>query len=266
MLRRLARLTRRDNSALCNHEAMALEAGGHDSPDRKHSIEPVEHAPVYGLVVEHIRRAIHIGTFVAGDKLPPERELAKQINVSRTTVREAIRVLEGEGYLETRRGATGGVLVLDRGQAEERLAPLIRARLGELEQIIDFRLAVECRAARLAAIRRDDADLARLSSAFRTMEEGWETRRFRAADSSFHLGIAEAARNDWMRKAIEDARVAIWVPVDTITDNVFRTAQLHHGQILTAIREGDADSAEQAVAAHIETTREDLHKIAAATT
>ena len=266
MPRRLARLTRRDNSALCNHEAMALEAGGHDSPDRKHGIEPVEHAPVYGLVVEHIRRAIHIGTFVAGDKLPPERELAKQINVSRTTVREAIRVLEGEGYLEDARGATGGVLVLDRGQAEERLAPLIRARLGELEQIIDFRLAVD--AARPGW--RRSAATTRIShgsrAAFRTMEEGWETRRFRAADSSFHLGIAEAARNDWMRKAIEDARVAIWVPVDTITDNVFRTAQLHHGQILTAIREGDADSAEQAVAAHIETTREDLHKIAAATT
>jgi len=229
------------------------------------SIEPVEHAPVYGLVVEHIRRAIHIGSFVAGDKLPPERELAKQLNVSRTTVREAIRVLEGEGYLETRRGATGGVLVLDRGQAEERLAPIIRARLGELEQIIDFRLAVECSAARLAAIRRGDRDLARLASAFQIMEEGWETRRFRSADSAFHLGIAEAAQNDWMRKAIEDARVAIWVPVDNVTDNVFRTAQLHHGQILAAIHDGDADAAEAAVAAHIETARADLHKIASAT-
>jgi GntR family transcriptional repressor for pyruvate dehydrogenase complex len=227
-------------------------------------IEPVEHSPVYGLVVEHIRRAIHIGTFVAGDKLPPERELAKQINVSRTTVREAIRVLEGEGYLETHRGATGGVVVLDRGQAEERLAPLIRARLGELDQIIDFRLAVECRAARLAALRRDDDDIERLTNAFHTMEGGWETRSFRAADSAFHLGIAEAARNHWMRKAIEDARVAIWVPVDVVTDNVFRTAQLHHGQILAAVRDSDPDAAESAVAAHIESTRADLYKIASA--
>jgi len=234
-------------------------------PDDERGIQPVEHSPVYGIVVEHIRRAIHIGTFVAGDKLPPERELARQINVSRTTVREAIRVLEGEGYLETRRGATGGVLVLERGQAEERLAPLVRNRLEELEQIIDFRLAVECRAARLAALRRSDEDLDRLTSAFCTMEEGWETRRFRAADSAFHLGIAEAARNSWMRKAIEDARVAIWVPVDRINENVFRTAQLHHGQILAAIGEGDPDGAEAAVAAHIESTRSDLHKIASAT-
>ncbi len=98
------------------------------------------------------------------------------------------------------------------------------------------------------------------------MEEGWETRRFRAADSAFHLGIADAARNAWMRKAIEDARVAIWVPVDRINENVFRTAQLHHGQILAAIGDGDADGAEAAVAAHIESTRADLHKIAAAST
>ncbi len=233
-------------------------------PGTDRSIEPVEHAPVYGIVVDHIRRAIHIGTFVAGDKLPPERELAKQLNVSRTTVREALRVLEGEGYLETRRGATGGVLVLERGQAEERLAPMIRARLGELEQIIDFRLAVECSAARFAAGRRTDADLERLEVAYRTMAEGWETRRFRSADSAFHLGIAEAARNDWMRKAIENARVAIWVPVDVITDKVFRTAQLHHGRILEAIRDKDPEAAEQAVAAHIESTRADLHKIASA--
>jgi DNA-binding FadR family transcriptional regulator len=235
-------------------------------PGAERSIEPVEHAPVYGLVVEHIRRAIHIGSFDAGDKLPPERELAKQLNVSRTTVREALRVLEGEGYLETRRGATGGVIVLDRGRDEERLAPVIRARLSELEQIIDFRLAIECSAARLAATRRDCADLERLSDAFWIMDEGWETRRFRSADSAFHLGIAEAAKNEWMRKAIEDARVAIWVPVDTVADNVFRTAQLHHRQILTAIQDADPDAAEQAVADHIETTRADLHKIASATT
>jgi DNA-binding GntR family transcriptional regulator len=98
------------------------------------------------------------------------------------------------------------------------------------------------------------------------MEQGWETRRFRAADSAFHLGIAEAARNEWMRKAIEDARVAIWVPVDTGIRDVFPTAQLHHGQILTAIRDKDADAAEEAVAAHIESTRADLHKIASAAT
>src|SRR5712691_7348558 len=74
-------------------------------------MERIEPSPVYELVVERIRRAIHIGTYVPGDRLPPERALAEQLGVSRTTVREAIRVLEGQGYVETRRGSTGGLTV-----------------------------------------------------------------------------------------------------------------------------------------------------------
>jgi GntR family transcriptional repressor for pyruvate dehydrogenase complex len=234
------------------------------SRSSERAIERVEHAPVYGLVVEQIRRAIHIGTYIPGDKLPPERELAKKLGVSRTTVREAIRVLEGEGYVESRRGATGGVIVLDRGQTEQRAARIIKEKLPELEEVVDFRLAVECGAARLAALRRTDEDLVRLTEAYEQMEPGQETPRFRAADSAFHLGIAEAAGNSWMRKAIEDARAAIWVPVDMYAEHVFRTAQLHHGQILQAIRDRDPIGAEEAVAAHIETTRKDLHRIASA--
>ncbi len=177
-------------------------------------------------------------------------------------MREAIRVLEGEGYVETRRGATGGIVVLDRARTEERLAETIRSNLPEIEQVIDFRLAVECRAARLAAVRRTAADLSVLDAAYQTMAAGRETRRFRAADSAFHQGIAQAAKNQWMERAIEDARAALWMAVDKVADNVFRTAQLHHGQILAAIRDGDPDAAERYVTAHIELTRTDLLRIA----
>jgi GntR family transcriptional repressor for pyruvate dehydrogenase complex len=227
-------------------------------------IERVAHVPVYGLVVDQLRRAIHNGSFVPGDKFPPERELSRQLGVSRASVREAIRVLEGEGYVETRRGSSGGMVVLDRAQTEDRLAETIRRQLPEIEQVIDFRLAVEVSAARLAAVRRTDADLARLDAAFETMSSSRETRRFRAADSAFHQGIAQAARNDWMDRSIADARAFLWMTVDSVAGNVFRTAQLHHGQILAAIRAGDPDAAERHVAAHIELTRTDLIRIAAA--
>jgi GntR family transcriptional regulator, transcriptional repressor for pyruvate dehydrogenase complex len=227
-------------------------------------IERVEHVPVYSLVVDQLRRAIHNGSFVPGDKFPPERELSKQLGVSRASVREAIRVLEGEGYVETRRGSSGGINVLDRAQTEDRLADIIRAKLPEIEQAIDFRLAVECSAVRLAAVRRTDEDLAILRAAFATMTESRETRRFRAADSAFHQGIARAAQNDWMERSIEDARAFLWMTVDKVAGTVFRTAQLHHGQILAAIESSDPDTAERHVAAHIELTRTDLIRIAAA--
>src|SRR5258708_40305777 len=103
-------------------------------------IEGVEHVPVYGLVVDQLRRAIHSGSFVPGDKFPPERELSKQLGVSRASVREAIRVLEGEGYVETRRGASGDVIVLDRAQTEDRLAGRIPCMLSE--RAVAWRLQV----------------------------------------------------------------------------------------------------------------------------
>jgi GntR family transcriptional repressor for pyruvate dehydrogenase complex len=227
-------------------------------------MERIEPSPVYELVVERIRRAIHIGTYVPGDRLPPERALAEQLGVSRTTVREAIRVLEGQGYVEIRRGAAGGVIMLDRGQTEERLGLIIRERLPELEEIVDFRIAVECRAARLAALRRTALDLKKLAAAVETMKRSLEGSTFRAADSAFHLGVAEAARNKWMRKAIEDARIAILLPFDKVADHVFRTAQLQHNQILDAIRRQDPDAAEKATEKHIEITRRDLRQTASA--
>ena len=88
-------------------------------------IEPIDFAAAYEVVTERIRRAIHIGSYLPGDKLPPERMLAQQLGVSRTTVREAIRVLEGEGYVVSRRGASGGILVLDQAENEERIRPLL---------------------------------------------------------------------------------------------------------------------------------------------
>jgi GntR family transcriptional repressor for pyruvate dehydrogenase complex len=226
------------------------------------TISPITHAPVYELVVEQLRRAIHMGTYVPGDKLPPERELAQRLEVSRASVREAVRVLEGEGYVETRRGATGGVIVLDRAQLEEKIGPYIRALLPQMEEIFEFRKAVECAAARLAAERRTDEHLSNLEAALKVLEDGLETRRFRAADSQFHLGIAEAAGNRWMRDAVEHARAALWMPVDPHVEHVFGTAQRHHRQILDAVRARDADEAERLMAEHLDYTLADQRLVA----
>lgn len=223
-------------------------------------IEPIDLAAAYEVVTERIRRAIHIGSYLPGDKLPPERTLAQQLGVSRTTVREAIRVLEGEGYVVSRRGASGGILVLDQGENEERLRPLLAEKLPELEETFDYRIAVEGAAARLAAGRRTDEDLAILQGAYDVMEADRETLRFRAGDNAFHLAIADAARNQLMRQAIEDARVAMWVPIDRLINRVFHTANRHHKQILDAIRDRDGDAAQKAVVDHIETARRDLRR------
>ena len=99
-----------------------------------------------------------------------------------------------------------------------------------------------------------------MHTAQRQVNERWGAEGLPA----FHLGIAEAARNSWMRRAIEDARIAMLLPYDKVAEHVFRTAQLQHREILDAIRRRDPIAAERATEAHIEITRRDLRQTAAA--
>jgi DNA-binding FadR family transcriptional regulator len=225
-------------------------------------IEAVDLVPAYQVVTERLRHAIHIGTYLPGDKLPPERTLAQQLGVSRMTVREAIRVLRAEGYVSSRRGSAGGITVLDQSEDEMRLRQVLRHRMAELDDDFEFRIAVEGAAARLAAQRRTKADLARLREAYHELEQGRETARFRAADNVFHLAIADAARNKFMRQAIENVRAMTWVPLDQVITKVFTSAHEHHAQILQAIEDRDPDAAERAVVAHIRRAQSDLHRVA----
>ena len=133
------------------------------------------------------------------------------------------------------------MLVLDQAKKEEAIRPIVKERFDEFQELLDFRVAIESAAARLAALRRTKKDLGTLTRACRTMELDLETGRFRAADSAFHLGIAEAARNRFMRQSIEDARAAMWLPIDSLIPGVFRTANEHHAQILDAIERRDPD-------------------------
>jgi GntR family transcriptional repressor for pyruvate dehydrogenase complex len=227
------------------------------------AIQRVEPAAAHELVVAEIRRAIHMGSYVPGDRLPAERALAEQLGVSRATLREALHVLRSEGYVESRRGAHGGLVVLDQGLNEERMRPVVQARLREFEELLDLRQAIEGAAARLAAARRTAGDLKALKAAFETMEQGLETERFRAADSAFHLAIAQAARNDLMRRAIEEARADMWIPIDRRIGAVFPSAHRQHSQILRAIQTQNARAAERAAVAHLEVVRHDLRRAAA---
>jgi len=225
------------------------------------NIEAVDLVAAHQVVTERLRHAIHIGTYLPGDKLPPERTLAQQLGVSRMTVREAIRVLRDDGYVSSRRGSAGGITVLDQAEDAKRLRQVLLGRMKELDDDFEFRIAVEGAAAALAARRRTKRDLARLHQAFADLEQGRETARFRAADNVFHLAIADAARNRFMRQAIENVRAMTWVPLDQVISKVFTSAHEHHAQILQAIEDADPEAAEQAAVAHIQRAQRDLHRV-----
>lgn len=222
----------------------------------------------YELVVDQIRRAIQIGRFLAGEKLPSERELADQLGVSRTTVREAIRVLQGEGLIETRRGRAGGATVIAPRTTPEARRQMVRQRLAELENLFDYRLAIEPAAAALAAQRRTKRDISELQTTLSDLRElakapdAQGPSRFLAVDTEFHHRIAVAARNPQLINAVSDARAAMFFPVGGIFTALHPDAHRGHEEIFAAIVAGDPVEARRAMTEHIELTRQALREMA----
>jgi GntR family transcriptional regulator, transcriptional repressor for pyruvate dehydrogenase complex len=226
-------------------------------------IEPVVTTAAYELVAESIQRAIYLGQYMPGDRLPSERLLAQQLRVSRTTLREAIRILEARGYVKSHRGSAGGLIVHIPQEPLELLKHRLREYLASFEELLEFRLTIECAASRLAAIRRTGDDLTKLERAIDDMRASTSLPQFRRADNAFHLAIADATRNSRFRQAIEDARLAMLIPFDVLLDTeVLRLAQGNeHSQILAAIQSANPQEAEEAMASHLDRTRHELHLI-----
>jgi DNA-binding FadR family transcriptional regulator len=232
-------------------------------------MEAVRPTASYELVLEQIRRAIQLGRFGRGDRLPAERELAEQLGVSRTTVREAMRVLQGEGIVEIRRGRAGGAVVIGPDLSRSEIKRLLRQRLEELGAVIDFRLIVEPAAARRAAERRTTKDLKALRSLVDAMNElvtdsdgPSAPSRFFALDSQFHHRIAVAARNEMLAAAVDDARAQLFMPIGGIFPTLHPVANELHAELLEAIEAKDPAAAEATMGRHITLTYDSLLELA----
>ena len=224
--------------------------------------EPVEIVAASELVVERLRRAIHLRQYAPGERLPSERKLAESLGVSRVTVREALRTLQDEGYVESRRGATGGpFVVVPKTGTTERLQEILRERREEFESILDYRTVVEGGAAQFAAERRSEEDLELMRSAVGDMRSSKDMTAFRQADSAFHLAIANAAANPLLRGAIERARAAMFLPMDSLEQTFNRAWIGWHQQLLAAIEAGKPRLAAEAMRRHVEYNRREIRAL-----
>lgn len=231
-------------------------------------LSPVRQIPAHELVVDQMRRAMELGQFRPGDRLPTERELSEMLDVSRTTVRTAVAVLEREGLIAVRRGRGGGFTV----QAPVYDAAAMRREMRQNKRAIrdafDYRTIVETGATRLAAERRRSTDLAALHKLLTGMDDALgvalneqsaqHTTDFQTLDTAFHMGIAQAAQNDRLLEAVADARRRMWLPVGAIFGRLEHNANDFHESILEAIENREPDLAAARMQAHIDDTRQTI--------
>ncbi len=232
--------------------------------DRGLLLKPIRPVAAHELVLEQVRSAVMLGRYEPGESLPPERELARFLDVSRTTVREAVAVLVSEGLLEVKRGRGGGLFVRSAVPP-----PMDRQTLTEqraiMRSVFDFRIAVESMCAELAADRRTKTDLRRLRvihdemTGLRATNDSDPTpaaaARFLSLESDFHTAIAEAARSPQLAAAMVEGRVSMFRPVAAIFNRLEDNVDHLHAEMIDAIESQDGALANSLMRRHIEGTR-----------
>lgn len=213
-------------------------------------------------VAEHLRSLIHHGEIGPGDRLPAERQLAEQLGVARMSLRDAIKVLQEDGYVEVRRGAHGGTFVTELERPLERWRARMREQVGEFDEIIDFRIALETQTARLACQRRHSTDLTQMRLAIENLAPGDGLAAFRHADSQFHDALALAAGNTRLATAIHTIRGELFIPHDILQyEEPLTATQEDHQGIYEAVRDRDIERVETLIREHIERTRRQLRDV-----
>lgn len=153
--------------------------------------KPVHAPTAFEETVERLGTAIRTGVLPAGSQLPPERRLAGELSISRSTLRQALTTLVQSGHLVALRGRGGGTFVAERPPLSERDDPLG----GDAAAVLDRRVAIELGAATLAAERARAVDLDALDALVERMAAAAGFEDYRRADIRFHIGVAEAARS-----------------------------------------------------------------------
>jgi GntR family transcriptional regulator, transcriptional repressor for pyruvate dehydrogenase complex len=164
--------------------------------------EPVRTRHTFEEAAEQIAEKVRSGLLRAGDKLPSERDLAVQMEISRPTLREAARVLVDAGVMEVRRGPGGGMYVRSDVVPVELVRERSSVRLSEVAAVLEARRLIEPGVAQLAAQRATQEDLDALERSIEAMREicarGYRAEdedRFLQLDMQFHLAIARASAN-----------------------------------------------------------------------
>ncbi len=214
---------------------------------------PVEPVRAYQRIVEQIETALLSGDLPAGANLPSERELMRQFQVSRATIREALRVLESRGLVRSRPGNPHGaeVLSFQTNMLRAPLTHLARVEHISLTDLLQFRMVLEGSASHLAALLRTDEQLDEMESALEAMKSGADVgmAEFSAADLKFHEAVARASGNELLSVCSDVVRDVVLQMMHEHIASAPDSADLMqvwlhaHTELLQAIRSRDGELA-----------------------
>jgi GntR family transcriptional regulator, transcriptional repressor for pyruvate dehydrogenase complex len=216
--------------------------------------EPVQAPTTFEETVDRLGTAIRLGLLPPATRLPPERELADQLGISRSTLRQALTALTQSGHLVSQRGRTGGTFVSE----EPPLAKDVPQSLeGPLRDLLDYRLAIETGAALLAAERASPAAVARMKELVAAMEGQFDFPVYRRLDILFHLALAEASESPRMVAAMTEVQGGMSDLISHIAHppEVLTRSNAQHGRLVACLERGDAPRAVRVVYEHLEGTK-----------
>ncbi|MEV7087446.1 FadR/GntR family transcriptional regulator [Streptomyces sp. NPDC093085] len=245
------------------------------SDARNEPWEPVRKVRTYEQVMAQIEQRISDGYLRPGDRLPSEREFSQLLEVSRPSLREALRVLQALGIVDVKAGAgrDGGSVFV--GSPGSGFADLLRLQLalGHFSDtdVLQTRLALEVWVAAEAARQATEDDIAKLTDVLDRMDDPeLSARTFNHLDAEFHVTIAESAGNSLsahfmgsLRTAIERRMVDAYEQLDDWRRTA-RTVRQEHRDILAAIERRDAEAAVALVREHITTFYADTYGLGSA--
>jgi GntR family transcriptional regulator, transcriptional repressor for pyruvate dehydrogenase complex len=224
------------------------------TPALKAVFKPVEPPTTFEETVERLGTAIRLGILVPGSQLPPERDLADLLRISRSTLRQALTTLVQSGHLVSLRGRAGGTFVAE----EPPLGQNVEAEvLGEeARAVLDYRVAVETGATVLAAERARENDLGRLLELTYHMDGAQPFDDYRRADVRFHIGVAEASYSPRLVTAMTEVQGQMSDLIARIAhpEEVLNRANDQHRRLVELLRRRDIGSAVQLMRQHMDGT------------
>ncbi|MFE2448377.1 FadR/GntR family transcriptional regulator [Streptomyces melanosporofaciens] len=223
--------------------------------------------PGYEVAAERILEYVVQAGLQPGARLPTEKDLADEVQMSRTVVREAVKILSALGRLSVQKGR--GIYVAEPEQSswQQSLANFLPADLRQVDELFEFRRYLETTTASLAALRAAPAQVKAVRDAARQSAEAAEQGdidAFSAADEAFHLGIAAAAANMFFASTVDAVRhlqrQVTTIGLAGVAGGSLQVAAGQHEAIAEAIAAGEPSRAEALMAEHIDMTAQQFQR------